>query len=101
MSRTFDQEVKAGAARIDALRQGLGLTQVGMAAIAGIPPTAMNAYCQGQRRISLNDAIRLCQRFGVTLDWLYFGDESGLPLRVVSILPRSGADGVGTANKRA
>ncbi len=40
----------------------------------------------GKRRISLNAAIRLCEDFGLSLDWIYFGRPDGLPPHLVKKL---------------
>lgn len=36
----------------------------------------------GKRRITLDVAVKLCDRYGLTLDWIYRGDPSGLPQRL-------------------
>ena len=44
----------------------------------------------GKKRIGLDSALLLCERYGVTLDWIYRGDYGSLPLRT-EIEIRSGA----------
>jgi DNA-binding XRE family transcriptional regulator len=45
---------------------------------AGIAPTAHNHYEQAKRRPSIDHAIKLCEQYHLTLDWIYRGDLSGL-----------------------
>jgi DNA-binding XRE family transcriptional regulator len=40
----------------------------------------------GVNLIPVHEAVKLCVMFGVTLDWIYRGDVSGLPLRVMTLL---------------
>jgi antitoxin component HigA of HigAB toxin-antitoxin module len=35
----------------------------------------------GKKRLGLDSALLLCERYGVTLDWIYRGDYGSLPLR--------------------
>lgn len=45
----------------------------------------------GERRITLGVAMRIKQQFGITLDWIYCGDPSGLPLHISQKLSRTAA----------
>lgn len=53
---------------------------------AGMSPSAWNNYETGDRRISIDAAIALCDRFGVTLDWIYRGRIAGLPHEFMTFL---------------
>lgn len=67
--------------------------QVSFARLVGISQPALNNYLKGLRRPDLDVAISIQVKTGVTLDWLYLGDRSGLPVRVSEILPDlSGAE---------
>jgi len=60
---------------------------------AGIAQSTWNNYETGDRRISLDAAIRLCNRFRITLDWIYRGEQYGLPAEFVDYLRASEAAG--------
>ncbi len=65
--------------RLIATREVLNLKQVEMATRTKITPAALNHYETGKRPIDIAYAIDLCDRFKLTLDWLYRGDTSNLP----------------------
>ena len=71
--------LKAIGARLVALRESTGLRQVDFCKRAGIAQNTWNQYERGESRPQLDFAIRLVDTFGVTLDWIYLGDSSGLP----------------------
>lgn len=58
--------------RIRRLWRSADSDQADFARGAGISPTAFNNYCKGSR-VGLDAAIKLCVRYGLTLDWIYFG----------------------------
>lgn len=43
-------------------------------------------YCQGKRLITVEAALELHKLTGVTLDYIYRGDLSGLPQRLISAI---------------
>ncbi|MNE57705.1 helix-turn-helix protein [compost metagenome] len=73
--------------RLDALMKALGKKQVDFAALIGISQPALNNYLKGLRRPDIDVAIAIQSKTGATLDWIYLGDRSGLPLRLASELP--------------
>lgn len=75
------------ARRITALRTALGLNGAQFAALVEITQPAMSNYEAGIRRPDLDVGIKIQARTGVTLDWLYLGDRSGLPGRLLALLP--------------
>lgn len=75
------------ARRLDALVNALELTQTGFARMVGITQPALSNYLKGLRRPDLDVAIQIQIKTGVTLDWLYLGDRSGLPTRLLQLLP--------------
>lgn len=75
------------ARRIVALRDALGHNQSAFAALVGVSQPAMNNYEKGLRRPDLDVAVRIHQRTGATLDWLYLGNRSGLPGHLLERLP--------------
>lgn len=61
--------------------------QAAFAALIGISQPALNNYLKAIRRPEIDVAINIASKTGVTLDWLYLGDRSGLPARLLAILP--------------
>jgi transcriptional regulator with XRE-family HTH domain len=84
--------IKAIAERLVLLRESMGMAQTEFAARAGIHQSIYNVYESGRRRPSLNDAIKLRQRLGVSMEWLYFGDELSMPDRLIGPLRRAEAE---------
>lgn len=75
------------ARRLGALMTALGHNQAGFAALIGISQPALNNYLKAIRRPDLDVAINIQIKTGVTLDWLYLGDRSGLPAKLLTVLP--------------
>ena len=75
------------AMRLVALSKALGHNQSSFAALVGVTQPAMNYYMRALRRPDLDVGIQIQMRTGVTLDWLYLGDRSGLPARLLGLLP--------------
>lgn len=65
----------------------LGKKQVEFASLIGVTQPALNNYLKGLRRPDIDVAISIQTRTGVTLDWIYLGDRSGLPVRLAAELP--------------
>jgi transcriptional regulator with XRE-family HTH domain len=64
--------------RLRELREVMGHSQSTMARLAGISVQAWHNYEKGIRRISLDEALKLCDATSVTLDWIYRGQGIGL-----------------------
>lgn len=79
-------DIEAIAARLQASREALGLNKREFCREAGIGESAYNLYENAKRPLTLVAAMQICERFGLTLDWLYRGDISGLPQRIVARL---------------
>lgn len=75
------------AMRLSALMKVLGHNQAAFAQLIGISQPALNNYLKALRRPDLDVAIDIQTRTGVTLDWLYLGDRSGLPAKMLALLP--------------
>lgn len=75
------------AMRLRALMTALELNQVGFANLVGISQPALNNYLKGLRRPDLDVAISIQTKTSVTLDWLYLGNRSGLPARLLEKIP--------------
>lgn len=59
---------------------------------AGLTQSAYHHFESGDRCLTLRAALRMCETYGLTLDWLYRGDPSGLPYRLASELARELAE---------
>lgn len=66
-------------ARLRAAREALGLTQAEFYRRAGIAQNAYSQYESGKRLLTLNQAIKLRDAFGLSLDWLFQGDLAAMP----------------------
>lgn len=73
-------------ARLTLLRGALDLTQASMADLIGAKPQAWGNYETGERRIRVDEALKLCTALGVTLDWIYRGNMSQLPVELAEKL---------------
>lgn len=65
-------------ARLTLTRGIIGGNQKEFAERADVGKSTYNQYEKGKQRPDLDEAIKLCDRYGLTLDWIYFGDPSGL-----------------------
>jgi transcriptional regulator with XRE-family HTH domain len=86
------QSAKTIGARLAETREILGekgLKPADICKAIGIGANAWSQFETGKRRITLRVAHRLCETYGLTLDWIYRGDPSGLPLRVATKLRRA------------
>lgn len=64
--------------RLALTRHVIGLQQNEFCERAHIATNTYNQYESGKRRPSVENAIQLCDTYGLTLDWIYRGDPSGL-----------------------
>jgi len=79
------RSVDAIAARLRATRGAFGLGQNEFARRAGIATNTYNQYEQGRNLPRLDLANQICDVFSVTLDWIYRGDRSGLPVHIANL----------------
>lgn len=70
-------------------REAFGLGQNEFARRAGIASNTYNQYEQGKNIPRLDIANQLCDQYGITLDWIYRGDASGLPLHLATAIRRA------------
>jgi transcriptional regulator with XRE-family HTH domain len=74
--------------RLQALMNALEFKkQSTFAHLIEVTQPALNNYLQGVRRPDLDVAMRIQAKTGATLDWIYLGDRSGLPSRLLEKLP--------------
>lgn len=75
--------------RLEQLREALGITQAELCRQIKCQPNRWNQYKQGDRKITLAVAERLCDEYGATLDWIYRDNRSGLPQGLYAKLYRA------------
>lgn len=97
---TYVINVKEVSGRLRALRAAKAIpTQEAMAELIGAARNQYNNWERGSL-IPVAFAIRICAITGATLDYIYKGDKSGLPLNLVMLLEGS-APTPSTTRKRA
>ena len=64
--------------RIQQLRSAFKWTQTDLAAKTGLATSAINQWEKGIHPPSLEKAMILREKLGITLDWIYYGDIRGL-----------------------
>ena len=69
---------RAVGVRLELTRAALEIDQGVFANHAGINGNTYNQYEKGERLPVVENAIKLCSRYELTLDWVYRGDPSGL-----------------------
>lgn len=75
--------------RLRRTREAFGMNQADWCRLVGIEPQAWSNYEQGIRRISIDQAVKICQATGITTDWIYRGLMStSLPTEVQLKLQR-------------
>lgn len=60
--------------RLIALREKLELDQASFAKSLGIEKNTYNAYERGKRPLTIETAKKIRRRYGISVDWLLFGD---------------------------
>lgn len=73
--------------RLEALRVHFSdLKQAAWADKHGFGATQYNNWATGARRIPVENAERLCDLYGVTMDWIYRGKRDGLSENLRKVL---------------
>ena len=70
--------------RLALIREIAGLSQVKLSRLLGVSQGTVSAFESGARPPGLKIGNRVCDVLGVTLDYIYRGDTSGLPMRTLS-----------------
>jgi transcriptional regulator with XRE-family HTH domain len=78
-----EQLVEGSALRLRATFRALNQNQTQIAKFLGVASNRINQYANAERLADLLLMIRLCERFGITLDWIYRGDPSGVKANIV------------------
>lgn len=69
--------------RLRLLRLASGLSQVSWCRLVGSSVQAWNNYERGRKRISIDQALHLSIKTGASLDWIYRGVESAMPVQTL------------------
>lgn len=68
--------------RLALARRAFGINQQEFGAGGGMSQPQYNQAETGKRLLTLPYALTLCRIYGLTLDWIYRGDPSGLQHRL-------------------
>ena len=68
--------------RLSHARQAFGLDRQQFGVRAGLSQPQYHQFEKGKRLLTLRAAMKLCDEYSLTLDWIYRGDPSGLPYRM-------------------
>jgi ribosome-binding protein aMBF1 (putative translation factor) len=82
-SEAYRREVGA---RLRLVRRALGLPAGRLAAELGVAAPRWSQWEHGRHLADLRAMVRLAQRYRVTLDYLFLGDESALPRRLIDAM---------------
>lgn len=78
--------VAAIATRLAMTREALELSQAEVSRRTGIKPNTYNQYEMAKGRPNIDHANKLCDGLNITLDWVYRGDQGGLPAQILDKL---------------
>lgn len=88
------RSVGAIAARLRATREAFGLADHEFSRRAGIEKVTYRQYELAKHQPHLEQSMQICDVYGVTLNWIYRGDISGLPFHIANILASMAAPAV-------
>ena len=80
-------QIEAGR-RLRAARKALGLTQREIAEVGGVTPHGVSQWESGAKRINPFAMVRIKARWGISLDFVFAGDISGLPHGLASAVSK-------------
>lgn len=80
--------VEEVAARLKLTREALKLSQADLCRRTGITTQAWNNAETADNRIGVDEAMKLCRAFGVTLDWVFRGNRALLPAIILEEIAR-------------
>ncbi|WP_247460183.1 helix-turn-helix transcriptional regulator [Bradyrhizobium sp. 153] len=82
----MSRDLKAIAERLILIRESVhgGMTQAAFGRLVGIEPQAVNNYEKLLRRISVDQAVKICAATGASLDYIYRGITAGLPAELAT-----------------
>lgn len=74
------------AERLRITRAVFGYSQGEFGAKAGLKANTYNQYEQAIKRPSLGSAAKLCKTYGLTMDWIFLGDQGAMEWRLVQAI---------------
>jgi ribosome-binding protein aMBF1 (putative translation factor) len=83
------ETLKTIAARLVRTRQAIGLSAAEICKRIDCKPNRWSQYETGERKITLAVANRLCDEFGLSLDWIYRSDPFRLPHELAAKLRKA------------
>jgi len=78
-NRRMVESVKSLGNRLKTTREAPGISAAELCKTIQVRPNRWSQYENGERRITLEVANKLCDEFGVSLDWIYRANPSQLP----------------------
>lgn len=84
-----ERTISAISRRLVVTREALGLSQAQLCRRTGIATNTYNQWEKGIGRPGLDQANRLCDGLGITLDWIYRADASSLPAKIADAIVNS------------
>jgi transcriptional regulator with XRE-family HTH domain len=72
--------------RLRAVRKYYDLNSKDFAEQAGVPPKSYSQWESGQFRVSIDGALKIQSRYGISLDFIYTGRLDTLPNRIATAL---------------
>jgi len=68
--------------RLRQIRDAHGLSQASFAGRIAVKQHTYNGWETGARQPNIDNALRIREEFGITLDFIFAGDHTGLDLRL-------------------
>lgn len=75
----MSQTIKSIASRLKSTREAIGISAADLCRRIDCKPNRWSQYENGERKITVEVAEKLCDEYGLTLDWIYRANPSGLP----------------------
>jgi ribosome-binding protein aMBF1 (putative translation factor) len=79
LNKPMTETLKSLAFRLKTTREALNLSAAEICRQIKCKPNRWSQYESGERKIILDIAERLCNEFGLSLDWIYRGNPAMLP----------------------
>lgn len=81
-----DDSIEAVARRLAAVRKALGMDKASFAAKADLTPQVYGPFENGNRPLTLEAARKLRKAYGLSFEFLFFGNMNDLPHRIATLL---------------
>lgn len=86
MTYEGDDSIEAVAARLRMVRMAIGLDKKDFAEKAGLTQQVYGPFENGNRPVTLGAAKKLRKTYGLTLEFIFFGNKADLPHRIATLL---------------